>query len=77
MRTRRRRGGGEARTRKERSKTRIDVAEESAEDRDDEKRYKKETGEFVFDGGGNIDPVHGTAEKETRQRGNSTGPGRV
>lgn len=77
MRTRRRRGGGEAKTRKERSKTRIDVAEESAEDRDDEKRYKKETGEFVFDGGGNIDPVHGTAEKETRQRGNSTGPGRV
>lgn len=66
-----------AKTRKERSKTRIDVAEESAEDRDDEKRYKKETGEFVFDGGGNIDPVHGTAEKETRQRGNSTGPGRV
>lgn len=44
---------------------------------DDEKRYKKETGEFVFDGGGNIDPVHGAAEKETRQRGNSTGPGRV
>lgn len=77
MRTRRRRGGGEAKTRKERSKTRIDVAEVSAEDRDDEKRYKKETGEFVFDGGGNIDPVHGTAEKETRQRGNSTGPGRV
>lgn len=66
-----------AKTRKERSKTRIDVAEVSAEDRDDEKRYKKETGEFVFDGGGNIDPVHGTAEKETRQRGNSTGPGRV
>lgn len=30
--------------------------------------YKKETGEFVFDGGGNIDPVLGTVEKETRQR---------
>lgn len=29
---------------------------------------KKETGEFVFDGGGNIDPVLGTVEKETRQR---------
>lgn len=47
------------------------------EDRVDGKTYKKETGEFVFDGGGNIDPVLGTVEKETRQRGNSTGPGRA
>ena len=40
--------------------------------KDDEKTYKKETREFMFDGGGNIDPVLGTVEKETRQRGNST-----
>jgi len=39
---------------------------------DDEKTYKKETREFMFDGGGNIDPVLGTMKKETRQRGNST-----
>lgn len=48
-----------------------------AEDQDDEKTYKKETREFMFDGGGNIDPVLGTVEKETRQRGNSTEPRRV
>lgn len=40
-----------------------------------ENTYKKETGEFVFDGGGNIDPVLGAVEEETRQRGNSI-PGR-
>lgn len=34
-----------------------------------ENTYKKETGEFVFDGGGNIDPVLGAVEEETRQRG--------
>lgn len=38
------------------------------EERVDGKMYKKETGEFVFDGGGNIDTVLGTVEKETRHR---------
>lgn len=54
---------------------RIDVARESRGSGYDEKTYKKETREFMFDGGGNIDPVLGTVEEETRQR-QGIAPGR-
>lgn len=44
---------------------RIDVTEEEEEDRRiDEKTYKKETGEFMSDGGGNIDSVLAAIEEE-------------